>query len=324
MGFPICERVEKTWCDGVEGAGEGLPDPVFYSLRLHQINAFAYREAWAEELLKYVKFNAQGQPFFPASPATPEAHRHKFLCALTLSPGSPGAWERHRNHFQSSDFVSNILASPIADWADYSMAPDPSWTLQYLSAHLDERGQWQGRSTPFAEVAAENCAAYFRDFENGALWEPGKTPFTESGLHFLEALNKLSLRQAELGIGPLATFKSHVMARLQRSAEEVQVLLANRDWPQYESRQEVLEFSISQLLVLGHLLEVCFHPQGALLATWEKAERDFLEKAAIALASLMEFFFDPKVLALMDAEQKRAYPFPMLHAYSALKKLELA
>jgi hypothetical protein len=185
----VCAQVEATFRDAADPAFRRLPTPVFYSLCLHQINAFGYRPDWAEALLPYVKFTAQNLPFFPLSPETPEAHRHKFLCALTLSENSPGAWERDGHSFEAQDFVDPILESPVKEWGDNSLVPEPSWTLQFLSAFLDETGRWQGQETPFAAVAQDFCLTYFKDFANGDLWHPGRTPFTETGLHFLEAIN---------------------------------------------------------------------------------------------------------------------------------------
>lgn len=159
---------------------------------------------------------------------------------------------------------------------------------------------------------------YFKDFASGELWHPGKTPFTETGLHFLEAVNKLCLRQTEIAPHFFAELKRHVEARLQKACAEASVLLGNPDWMHHEARHRLLEIAIAQLLVLGHLMEVCFHPQGALAAAWSKTEIAKLENGTQDLGRLMQLFFDPRVLDLMSAEQKHAYLFPMLHAYHAL------
>src|SRR5262245_56706335 len=101
MVFAIGAEVEKVWRDGTAGQGADLSGAVFYSLRLHQMNAFGYRDAWAQHLVQFVKFDSMGRPFFPVSPETPEAHRHKFLTALTLSPDSPGVWQREGHRLRS-------------------------------------------------------------------------------------------------------------------------------------------------------------------------------------------------------------------------------
>ncbi len=295
-----------------------LPATVFYSLRLHQINAFGYRPDWSEPLLAFVRFDSQSRPYFPIAPETPEAHRHKFLCALALSENSPGVWKLGDRSFDAEDFVEPILGIPVEEWGDRSIVPEPSWTLQFLSSFLDEKNRWRGQETPFAAVTLKYWETYFKDFASGELWHPGKTPFTETGLHFLEAVNKLCLRQTEMARHFFPELKRHVEARLQKARNEASVLLDNPDWIHHEARDRLLEIAIAQLLVLGHLMEICFHPRGALAANWNKSELETLKNGVQALAELMQLFFDPRVLALMNEEQKRAYLFPLLHAYHAL------
>ncbi|MCE9624976.1 MAG: hypothetical protein K8R69_05920 [Deltaproteobacteria bacterium] len=314
----VCTQVETAFRDAENPDFLQLPPAVFYSLRLHQINAFGYRPDWAAPLLAYVQFSSQEAPYFPVAPETPEAHRHKFLCALALSDNSPGTWMLGEREFQAEDFVAHILESPVKEWGDNSMVPEPSWTLQFLSTFLDEKGRWQGQATPLETVTQDHWQIYFRDFANGDLWHPGKTPFTETGLHFLEAVNKLCLNQPK-AFGPIFTdFKQHLLTRLEKSLEDSSVLLSHPDWILQDYRDRVLEITFTQLLVLGHLLEICFHPKGALLPSWEKSETTKLENAAHSLAGLMRSYFEPNVLDLMNEEQKRAYPFPLLHAYHAL------
>lgn len=209
----------------------------------------------------------------------------------------------------------------MEDWGDRSPAPEPSWTLQFLSTYLDEAGRWQGQATPLAEVARQHWAVYFQDFESRELWQPGRTPFTETGLHFLEAMNKLCRRQGGLFPGYFSELKAHVGQRLRQSLADSQILLSNPDWPSRDYRDRVLEIALSQLLVLGHLLELCFHPQGALRDRWTGSESSELSKAAQTLAELMQLFFDPRIEAILSEEQRRAYPFPLLHAYHALALL---
>lgn len=317
MKSAVCARVEAAFRDS-ENPGLGdLPTPIFLSLRLHQINAFGYRPTWAQELLPYLRFSEQGRPYFPMAPETPEAHRHKFLCALALSEDSPGRWELGGRSVGAEDFVDPILAIPVEDWGDHSIVPEPSWTLQFLSAFLDEKGRWRGQETSLAAVAQKYWDIYFQDFASQELWQPGRTPFTETGLHFLEAINKLCLRQSSLAPLYLGELTRHLGIRLEKALEESSVLLGNPGWIDQEYRDRVLGIAISQLLVLGHLLEVCFHPRGALRGTWEAAEKRRLAESLESLAQLMELFFDPRILNLMTAEQRRAYPFPLLHAYHA-------
>ena len=314
----VCAQVESAFRDLPDPDFGRLPAPIFYSFCLHQINAFGYRPDWAQALLAHVQFDAQDRPYFPVAPATPEAHRHKFLCALVLSENSPRRWDIGGHAFQAEAFVGPILESPPKEWGDNSLVPEPSWTLQYLSAFFDESGRWQGQETPIVAVAQDFWNIYFRDFANGDLWQPGKTPFTESGLHFLEAINKLCLRQAKLALTYFPDLKRHLGARLQKSLEESSVLLSNPDWVTQNYRHRALEIALTQLLLLGHMLEICFHPRGALRGAWARSEIPALGDATQQLARLMGLFFDSQVLDLMNEEQKRSYPFPLLHAYHAL------
>lgn len=119
----VCAQVEAALRDAKGSNFHELPAPVFYSLRLHQINAFGYRPDWAEPLLSYVRFDPQGRPYFAISPETPEAHRHKFLCALALSEDSPGVWELGGHSFGADDFVEPILGIPVEEWGDRSIVP---------------------------------------------------------------------------------------------------------------------------------------------------------------------------------------------------------
>lgn len=315
----VCAQVEAALRDAAGSNFQDLPAPVFYSLRLHQINAFGYRPDWAEPLLAFLRFDSQGRPHFAISPETPEAHRHKFLCALALSDHSPGHWERAGRSFQSADFVEPILESPVEEWGDRSIVPEPSWTLQFLSSFLDENGRWRGQETRLAAVTHKYWETYFKDFAGGELWHPGKTPFTETGLHFLEAVNKVCRRQTELAPHFFQNLKQHFEIRLQKAREETSVLLGLPDWVQHEARNRLLEIAIAQLLVLGHLLEMGFHPRGALAAAWNPSEIESLRSDALVLCRLMQLFFDPRVLDLMNEEQKRAYLFPLLHAYHAIR-----
>jgi len=314
----VCNQVETAFRDADSPDFLQLPPAVFYSLRLHQINAFSYRPDWAALLLAYVQFSPEDAPYFPVSPETPEAHRHKFLCALALSENSPGAWTLGERAFRAEDFVTHILESPVKEWGDNSMVPEPSWTLQFLSTFLDEKGRWRDHESLLEVVARDHWRIYNRDFANGDLWHPGKTPFTETGLHFLEAVNKLCLKQTK-GLLPIFPgFKQHILTRLRKSLEDSSILLSHPDWIDRDYRDRMLEIILTQLLVLGHLLEICFHPKGALLPSWNKSETTNLENAVHNLEGLMRLFFDPRVLDLMKDEQKRAYPFPLLHAYHAL------
>ena len=318
MAPSVCCQVEASFRDSDIADLLRLPPVVVHSFRLHQINAFGYRSAWAEGLLAFVKISPEGKPYFPLSPDTPEAHRHKFLTALTLSEHSPGEWEIGGKKILAKDFVEAILESPVKAWGDNSIVPEPSWTLQFLSTFLDEAGNWRQQATPLAQVTQDFWDQYCRDFASGDLWQPGKTPFTETGLHFLEALNKLSARQKIAKLPDFSTFKSHLWARLQKSLEETSVLLSHPSWMEHDFRIRLLEIAFTQLLVLGHLLEICFHPKGVLRNSWDSSEINFLNRAATSLETLMLMFFDPRVLGLMNDEQKRSYPFPMLHAYHAL------
>jgi hypothetical protein len=315
----VCAQVEAALRDAAGSDFQKLPATVFYSLRLHQINAFGYRPDWAEPLLTFVRFDSQGRPYFAINPETPEAHRHKFLCSLALSDNSPGHWKRADRSFRAADFVEPILGLPVEEWGDRSVVPEPSWTLQFLSAFLDEKGRWRGQETPLAAVTRKYWETYFQDFANGNLWHPGKTPFTETGLHFLEAVNKLCLRQTQMAPHYFPELKRHVETGLQKARAETSVLLGNPDWIHHEARDRLLEIAIGQLLVLGHLLEVCFHPHGALVAAWNKSEIESMGNVAQTLAELMQIFFDPRVLDLMNEEQKHAHLFPLLHAYHAIR-----
>lgn len=302
-----------------------------FPLYVHLLQAFAYREAWAAPLLSFVQFDSQGRPHFLKNPRTPEAHRHKFLCALTLSEGSPGYWQVGGRNVVSEDFIEPLLQGPLENWGDDSLYPEPSWTLQYLSAHLDERGCWRGQKTPLGEVTQRCLLKYFRDYERGDLYVQGKTLYTESGLHLLEAINKLCRAQSKMIVeaatqSPLAKFfpmfKRHLLERLTRSMQEITGVLNSSLMAESADSQLRIRLAISNLLVAGHLLETCVHPRGALVASWQGAEREQLANHMRVLASLMEFFFEAKTLDSMKAEQRRAYHFPLFHAYGALRHFQ--
>ena len=315
----VCAQVEATLRDAADLDTARFPAPIYYSLRLHQINAFGYRPDWAETLLAFVRFDSQDRPYFPMSPETPEAHRHKFLCALALSENSPGRWQGEGWDFQAEDFVAPILELPVEEWGDKSIVPEPSWTLQFLSAYLDSAGTWRGKTTALEAVVRRYWEIYFRDFASQDLWHPGRTPFTESGLHFLEAINKLCQRQSQFSPSYLPELKQHLRLRIESSLQESSILLSNSDWMTKDYRHQALEIALSQLLVLGHSLEVAFHPRGALRSFWTSPEWRELEKSAQELAKLMQVFFDPRVQELMDEEKRRAHAFPLLHAYHAIR-----
>jgi hypothetical protein len=317
---------------------ESLPKEIHYPLYVHLINGFGYREEWAAPLLKFIQFDSKDRPFFHKSPKTPEAHRHKFLCTLTLSEGSPGEWKIGDRYVRSQDFVDPILEGPLEAWGDDSAFPEPSWTMQFLSAHLDEIGNWKGKDTSLSEVTQRCFVAYFEDFENGDLFIKGKTLFTESGLHLLEAINKLCKRQSQMIVEPATgskmekfflLLKNHLLSRLERSMREIpniqEILSRLSPSPQPSPVEgegaKAVRLAISNLLVSGHLLEVCVHPMGALASSWSEEEKPLLQKKMETLASLMEIFFDSKVLVLMNEEQKKAYHFPLFHAYRALSLL---
>lgn len=319
VNFGVCEKIEAQFRDSDDLSACPLPPPIFYSLRLHQINAFGYRAQWAASLLPFVKFDSRARPYFPVNPETPEAHRHKFLCALALSEGSPGFWQFAGRSVEAKDFVEAILLGPTEDWGDHSVVPEPSWTLQFLSAFLDTSGNWDGSPTPLISVMRRWWNLYFEHFNSGILWSPGLTPFTETGLHFLEAVNKLCRGREKSMRDYVSLLHAHVWQRLEKSLGETEILLGVSDWTSSDHRDKLLEIAISQLLVLGHLLELSFHPNGILKTLWSASEKTRLDNALNHLASLALRFFDARVLALMSEEQRRSYPFPLLHAYHALQ-----
>lgn len=306
-----------------------------YALYVHLINAFGYRENWAEPLLKYIAWDKQGHPYFPVAPKTPEAHRHKFLFTLCLSKGSPKAWKikegEQTRQVHDIDFVAPILASPLEDWGDYSVYPDTSWTLQFLSAHCDAQGRWQDRDTPLAQVTQDHMTKYLQDYQSKNLYQQGKTLFVESGLHFLEALNQLTHQQSEMILETsrqstlknfFPQFKEHLLSRLAESAKTTQTLLQFPNWQESPEKKHWIALAIEQTLVSGHLLEVCFHPAGALLPAWQEKEITWLKAQGEELARLMLHFFEDQTQTLLDEEDRKAYHFPMFHAYHALKLSE--
>jgi len=304
------------------------PEDLHFPFRVHLINAFGYQAPWAEALLSFAKFNDKHQPYFGVSPETPEAHRHKFLTALCLSENSPGQWEIQGRKLSSGDFVPAILEGPLEAWGDHSIFPEASWTLQFLSKHLDEGGRWQGRPTPLADVTRQSFIAYLQDYQSGDLYERGKTQFTESGLHLLEAINKLMKAQgpmiveAETGKSlsqfyPL--FKNHFIERFQQALARSAELL---DSP--ERSPQRMESFISNVLVLGHLSEVAVHPEGILNQTWDAEEKRHLKAGLERLSQVMEVFWQPEALEALKDEQRKAYHFPLFHAYHALKLIEKA
>lgn len=329
VSFSVLPRIEANYRDL---AGEKLktafPKDLHYPLWVHLINAFGYRETWAHPLLECVAFNSRKQPYFPQAPQTPEAHRHKFLFTLTLSEGSPGEWKIGGQRVRSVDFVDAILEGPLRDWGDESDFPEPSWTLQFLSAHLDVQGRWKGESTAFAGVTQATMVQYFRDFDSGDLYERGKTIFTESGLHGLEAMNKLVKAQSQMVIEPAThsglekffpMLKKNFGARLTRSVEEIRVILTDPQAKTPKLQKQVIPLALSNLLVAGHLLEAAFHPQGALRDSWTASEKEVLKGDLQWLERLMEFFLEEKTQAILSPQEKKAFHFPLLHSYHALR-----
>lgn len=326
MRFQVCEWMNNHYQDlAWNPLAEKYPADIHFPFRVHLINAFGYREEWAKALLDYVKFNEKDQAYFGINPETPEAHRHKFLTTLCLSKNSPGEWKIADRKIKSADFVEAILQGPLSAWGDHSIFPEASWTLQFLSAFLDEKGNWQNQSTPLADVTRDSFIAYLQDYQSGNLYERGKTQFTESGLHLLEAINKLLKAQgpmiveAETGKSldqfyPL--FKNHFIERFSSAIQESQRLLK-------QSIQEVKVSSlISNVLVLGHLSEVAVHPRGILAQKWDAEEITHLELGLAQLSKVMELFWQEALLSRLDAEQQKAYHFPLFHAYHALKLFE--
>lgn len=313
---------DKPW----EELASNYPADIHFPFRVHLINAFGYREEWAQALLDYVKFNEKDQPYFGINPETPEAHRHKFLTALCLSKNSPGEWNIQKRTIRSEDFIPAILALPLSEWGDHSIFPEASWTLQFLSVFCDEKGNWQGKKTPLADVTRDSFIAYLQDYQNENIYERGKTQFTESGLHLLEAINKLLKAQGpmivEVETGksldqfyPL--FKNHFIERFGSAIHESQRLLN-------QSIQEVKVSSlISNVLVLGHLSEVAVHPRGILAQKWDAEEITHLEFGLSQLSKVMELFWQEALLSRLDTEGKKAYHFPLFHAYHALKIFEV-
>jgi hypothetical protein len=321
--------MEKEYRDlPLEALKKSFSPDTHFPLYVHLIQAFGYREAWAAPLLEYIRLDSAGRPYFPKNPQTPEAHRHKFLCVLTLSDSSPGNWRVHDREVRSEDFVEAILSGPLADWGDDSVFPEPSWTFQFLSAHLDGKGSWKGSDTPLAQACQACLVRYYREYERGALYERGKTIFTESGLHLVEAVNKLCQRQAHMVVEPATqsslnkffpAFKNHFFSRLKDSMIQIEALLNAPSWPRSDQKEKYLGLAISNLLASGHLLETAFHPRGALLHSYTEEEGRFLNQSSGRLEKLMEFFFETEILNLMSEVQKKAYRFPLFHAYRALQ-----
>jgi len=329
MPSQVCGWMEESYrVLPLEVLKEQFLPELYFPLYVHLLQAFGYKEEWARPLLSYLRFDDQNLPFFPKNPQTPEAHRHKFLCALTLSEVSPGEWKLDGRPIRSADFVEPILDGPLKDWGDDSIFPEPSWTLQFLSTHLDREGRWREKKTPLPEVTQACLIQYYKDFESGALYEKGKTIFTESGLHLLEAVNKLCHAQGEM-IVEAATgsslekffpaFKNHFFKRLKDSTIQIEALLRSSGWERSEGKEKTLSLAISNLLVAGHLLETAFHPKGALLRSYSSEEGTFLNESCDRLERLMELFFETEILNLMSEEQKKAYRFPLFHAYRALQ-----
>ncbi|HEX5035461.1 MAG TPA: hypothetical protein VFW62_13355, partial [bacterium] len=78
MAPSICSLLEAKYRDvPLASLERSLPSEIHHPLYVHLINAFGYRDDWAAPLLAFVRRDPQGGPYFPKSPATPEAHRHK-------------------------------------------------------------------------------------------------------------------------------------------------------------------------------------------------------------------------------------------------------
>lgn len=327
MSFPVCQWMESKYRDATpQNFSEYFSEEVRHSARVHLINAFGYREEWAQDLLSFIKWDAKSQPYFGINPETPEAHRHKFLTTLTLSKNSPGQWKLGDKQILAKDFLPAILEGDFLNWVDDSDAPDPSWTLQYLSAFLDPLGKWNGKQTLFAEITERSFVSYLEDYKSQKVFQNGKTVFVESGLHLLEAINKILAAQAEMIVEaktkaklkqfyPL--FKNHFIQRLFDAVGESMILLSETD-----IMEEWIGSTISNTLVLGHLCEVAVHPQGILLKNWDSEEKKNLKIAMEKLSQIMEIFWKPEALSMMQAEQQKAYHFPLFHAYHALKLFE--